>query len=107
MPALTAEQTDALAVLAEQETALLTAIAEEAHVSRDDLRWYPVGGDKPRSIVIKKRGANSGAVVKTISRTNNPEAWASWEPVLAQWLAIRANNGRKRVKHENLPVGKI
>ena len=98
-----AEQTSLLAT----EKSLLTGIANEAHVSDwQKLRWFPVGGDTPRSIVVQTRGANKRTVC-TISRTNNPEAWETWKPVLTEWLAERARTNKKRVNHDKLQTGKI
>lgn len=98
-----AEQTTPLAI----EKTLLTGIANEAHVSDwQKLRWFPVGGDAPRSIVVVTRGKDSEQVC-TISRTNNPEAWQTWQPVLAEWLAERARTNRKRVDHNKLQTGKL
>ena len=89
------------------ERGLLTEIANEAHVKDwHDLRWFAVGGDKPRSIVVKTRGANS-RTVKTISANNNPDAWESWKPVLNEWLAERARTNKRRVSHKNLKTGKL
>lgn len=88
------------------ENKLLAEVAREANIANtDDLRWFHVGGESPRSIVIKTRGANS-RTVKTISANNDLQAWRSWEPVLAELLAIR-KQGSKRVNHKKLPVGKI
>lgn len=87
-----------------RETQLLTEIASEAHIGDwKDLRWFAVGSP-PRSIVIVKRGKYP-LTVCTISKTNNPDAWESWKPVLAEWLVERANS--KRVNHSKLKTGKI
>lgn len=89
------------------EKNLLAEIANEAHVTAfGDLRWFAVGGDSPRSIVVKTRGANS-YTVKTISANNNPEAWESWKPVLDEWLAERARTNKGRVSHKKLKTGKL
>lgn len=86
---------------------LLTDIAKEAHVgSWEDLRWYHVGGNKPRSIVVLKRGANK-ELVKTISANNNPDGWESWQPVLAELLAEKRKHGKKRMSHKKLQTGKL
>lgn len=89
------------------EKTLLAEIANEAHVTEfGELRWFAVGGDNPRSIVVKTRGANS-RTVKTISANNNPEAWESWQPVLGEWLAERVRTNKRRVNHKNLKTGKL
>ena len=84
---------------------LLTEIANEAKTDWKGLRWYHVGGNTPRSIVVLTRGKNP-RTVKTISQTNNPQAWQSWQPVLADLLARRAN-GSKRVNHAELESGRM
>ena len=92
----------------QQEQTLLAEIANEAHVdSWQDLRWFAVGGDKPRSIVIVKRGSKPVQTVKTISSTNNPVAWESWKPVLTELLAERGRTNKRRVSHDVLPTGKM
>jgi len=88
------------------EKKLLTEIANEANVTDwRGLRWYHVGGNSPRSIVVLTRGKHP-RTVKTISQTNNPQAWQSWQPVLADLLARRAN-GSKRVNHAELESGRM
>lgn len=96
----------AMQTVADQETALLTEIANEAHVSNwKDLRWYHVGGNNPRAIIVLKRGANKERV-KTISANIDQQAWESWQPVLSDLLARRAN-GNRRVSHAELQTGKM
>jgi len=86
---------------------LLTEIANEAHVKDwHDLRWFAVGGDKPRSIVILRRGANKKSV-KTISAKLDPVAWESWKPVLADLQAERGKTNKRRVSHKKLQTGKM
>ena len=92
---------------AEIERELLTEIANEANVSDwHDLRWFAVGGDHPRSIVVVRRGKDKQTVT-TISRTNNPAAWESWKPVLAELQAERAITNKRRVSHKKLQTGKL
>jgi len=89
------------------EKNLLAEIANEAHITNTgDLRWFAVGGDNPRSIVVVRRGANKKSV-KTISEKLDPEAWASWQPVLADWKAERSKTNKKRVSHAKLQTGKM
>jgi hypothetical protein len=85
---------------------LLTEIANEAHVSWKDLRWFAVGGDKPRSIVIVRRGANKKSV-KTISEKRDPVAWESWKPVLADLKAEKQKTNKRRVSHKKLQTGRL
>lgn len=105
-------QTPVLVPVAEKKTAeveqgLLTEIANEANVSDwRDLRWFAVGGNKPRSIVVVRRG-KSKQTVTTISKTNNPTAWASWEPVLVELQTERAKTNKHRVSHDKLKTGSI
>lgn len=91
----------------QQEQTLLTEIANKAQgVSNwQDLRWFAVGGNNPRAIVIVKRGKDKTQVANI--SPSNPEAWQSWQPVLAQWLAERAQTNNRRVNHDKLPTGKI
>lgn len=92
----------------QQEEALLTEIANTAGVTGwQDLRWFAIGGENPRSVVIVKRGSKPTQTVCTISRTNNPDAWASWQPVLAQLRSERGRTNKKRVSHSTLPTGKM
>jgi len=98
---------------AEVEKKLLTEIANEAnteatynHLEWKDLRWFVVG-KVPRSIVVVRRGSKPVITVCTISKTNNPDAWDSWQPVLAEWLAERERTNGKRVNHEKLPAGRM
>ena len=92
----------------QQEQTLLAEIATTANVdSWKDLRWFAVGGDNPRSIVIVKRGSKPVQTVCTISRTNNAQAWESWKEVLAQLQTERGRTNKKRVDHSTLPTGKI
>lgn len=101
VPALQTPQT-----VEEVAEELLTEIANEANITDwKGLRWYHVGGNTPRSIVVLTRGKNP-RTVKTISQTNNPQAWQSWQPVLADLLARRAN-GSKRVNHAELESGRM
>jgi len=101
LPALQTPQT-----ASQKEAELLTEIANEANVTDwRGLRWYHVGGNSPRSIVVLTRGKHP-RTVKTISQTNNPQAWESWKPVLADLLARRAN-GSKRVNHSELESGRM
>ncbi len=97
LPALQTPQT--------AERKLLTEIANEVQTDWKKLRWSHVGGNNPRSIVVTTRGKKRHTV-KTISRTNNPQAWQSWQPVLADLLARRAN-GSKRVNHAELESGRM
>lgn len=99
---------------AEVERQLLTEIAQEANAQSigwhevldwQDLRWFVVG-KVPRSIVIVKRGSKPVQTVCTISKSK-PEAWASWQPVLTEWLAERERTNGKRVNHEKMPVGNL
>jgi len=91
----------------EVERQLLTEIANKANTdSWKDLRWFVVG-KVPRSIVVVKRGGKPVQTVATISKTNNPVAWESWQPVLAEWLAERERTNGKRVSHEKIPVGNL
>lgn len=91
----------------EIEKSLLTEIANDAHVSNwRDLRWYAVG-NPPRSIVVVKRGSKPVQTVCTISKTHNPEAWQTWQPVLAEWQAEKSKTNGKRVSHDKLKTGKI
>lgn len=86
------------------EKTLLTEIAKEAHVSDwTGLRWFHIGGDKPRAIIVLTRGKNP-VRVKTISANKTPELWESWKPVLAEWKAERAKTN-KRVNHGKLKTG--
>ena len=86
------------------EKALLTEIAQEAHVSNwNDLRWFVVG-NPPRSIVVVRRGKHPKQVL-SISKTNNADVWETWQPVLKEWLAMRTNG--KRVDHGKLQTGEI
>ena len=92
---------------AEVEKYLLSQIANEANTdSWKDLRWFVVG-KVPRSIVVVKRGGKPVQTVATISRTNNPDAWSSWQPVLAEWLAERERTNGKRISHDKLEKGRI
>ena len=85
----------------EVERQLLTQIATEANTeSWKDLRWYVIGGNTPRAIIVCKRGKKPERV-QTISKGTNPEAWTRWQPVLAEWLSERDKTG-KRVNHEKL-----
>jgi len=105
LPELTpiAEQTKP----AEVERKLLTEIANEANTANwKDLRWFVVG-KVPRSIVVVKRGGKPVQTVATISKTNNPEAWDSWQPVLTEWLAERERTNGKRVSHEKFTTGNM
>lgn len=89
------------------ERGLLTEIANEAHVKDwHDLRWFAVGGDNPRAIIVLKRGANKKRV-KTISANIDPEAWASWQPVLADLKAQRQRTNKRRISHKDLKTGKM
>lgn len=91
----------------EQERELLTEIANEASVSDwHDLRWFHVGGNKPRAIIVCKRGKSPDRV-KTISANKTPEAWKSWQPVLEELLTEKKKNGKKRMSHKKLQTGKI
>ena len=86
---------------------MLTEIANEAHVSDwQDLRWFAVGGDNPRSIVVLRRGANKKSV-KTISAKLDPVAWESWKPVLADLQTERGKTNKRRVSHKKLQTGKL
>lgn len=92
---------------AEIEKSLLTEIANEAHVSDwKDLRWFVVG-KTPRSIVVVRRGTKPVQTVCTISKTNNPEAWQTWQPVLVDWRAEKERTNGKRVNHDKLQTGKL
>ncbi len=84
---------------------LLTEIANEANTDWKGLRWYHVGGNNPRAVIVLKRGANKERV-KTISANIDMQAWQSWQPVLADLLARRAN-GSKRVNHAELESGRM
>lgn len=89
------------------EKGLLTSIANEARVKDwHDLRWFAVGGDKPRAIIVMKRGANKQRV-KTISANIDPDAWESWKPVLADLKAQRQKTNKRRISHKNLQTGKM
>lgn len=89
------------------EKTLLTELANEAHVSDwQNLRWFAVGGDKPRAIIVMTRGANKHRVA-TISANKTPDAWESWKPVLDEWLAERARTNKGRVSHKKLKTGKL
>lgn len=89
------------------EKGLLTDIANEAHVSDwKDLRWYHIGGVKPRAIIVCKRGKNPDRV-KTISANIDPAAWESWKPVLTDLLAQKAKTNKSRMSHKNLQTGKM
>lgn len=89
------------------ERGLLAEIANEAHIKDwHDLRWFAVGGDKPRAIIVMKRGANKKRV-KTISANLDPEAWESWQPVLADLKAQRQKTNKRRVSHKDLKTGKM
>jgi hypothetical protein len=89
------------------ERNLLAGIANEAHVGDwHDLRWFAIGGDNPRAIIVLKRGAN-GKRVKTISANLDPTAWESWKPVLADLQAERGKTNKRRVSHKKLQTGKI
>lgn len=97
----------------EVERQLLTEIANREneaatynYLEWKDLRWFVVG-KVPRSIVVVRRGAKPVITVCTISKTNNPIAWESWQPVLAEWLAERERTNGKRVSHEKIPVGHL
>ena len=84
---------------------MLTDIANEAHVGDwKDLRWFAVGGDNPRSIVVMRKGSKKS--VKTISR-RDPDAWESWKPVLADLQAERRKTNKRRVFHKKLQTGKL
>ena len=86
---------------------LLTKIANEAHVKDwHDLRWFAVGGDKPRAIIVMRRGANKERI-KTISANIDPEAWDSWQPVLAELKAERNKANKRRISHKKLQTGKM
>jgi hypothetical protein len=86
---------------------LLTEIANEAHVKDwHDLRWFAVGGDNPRAIVILRRGANKKSV-KTISAKLDPAAWESWKPVLADLKAEKQKTNKRRVSHKKLKTGRM
>jgi hypothetical protein len=92
----------------QQEQTLLIEVANDAHIgSWKDLRWFAVGGDKPRSIVIVKRGSKPVQTVLTISKTHNPEAWESWQPVLMELRAEKTRTNGKRVSHEKLSIGRL
>jgi len=67
------------------------------------LRWFCVG-NPVRAIVIVTRGKQTKQV-KTISKTNTPEAWESWQPVLAEWRNERKTN--KRTNHEKFGKGEM
>lgn len=102
-----AEKANKVQTPQQQERVLLTEVANEAHVdSWKDLRWFAVGGENPRSIVIVKRGKKA-QTVRTISKTNNPEAWASWQPVLAELQTEKKRTNGKRVNHEKLQTGRM
>lgn len=101
---------------AQTETRLLTQIAGEynTHVSAAqtpangsltwaDLRWWIIGSP-PRAVAIVTRG-KIATQVKTVSKTNTPDLWESWQPVIREWLAERANG--KRQNHDKLTAGKI
>jgi len=105
----------------QEEKRLLTSIAAEynasvstisADVSFDALRWFPIGDpNSPRAIAVVKRGkpANgkkSPDLVKTISKTNTPDLWESWLPVLAEWQDERKRTN-KRTDHNKLTKGKL
>ncbi len=110
LPELTpiAEKANEVQTPQQKEQTLLTEVANEAHVnSWQDLRWFAVGGKSPRSIVIVKRGGKPVQTVRTISKTHNPEAWESWQPVLSEWLAERERTNGKRVSHEKISVGSL
>jgi len=89
------------------ERNLLAGIANEAHVGTwQDLRWFAVGGDNPRAIIVMRRGANKQRV-KTISANLDPDAWESWKPVLADLQAERGKTNKRRVSHKKLQTGKL
>lgn len=70
------------------------------------MRWFAIGGDKPRSIVVVTRGKKA-QTVKTISKTNNPELWLSWQPVLVELKARKEQTNKKRINHDILPIGEM
>lgn len=90
-----------------KERELLTEIANEAHVQDwHELRWFAIGGDKPRAIIVLTRGKKKRRV-KTISANIDPVAWESWQPVLAEWKFERAKTNKKRVSHKKLKTGRL
>ena len=68
----------------------------------DKLRWQ-IPNSKTVTILWRK-GRKTFA---TISPTCNAEFWPSWEPIVREWLAERAANGRKRIDHAKFASGKV
>jgi hypothetical protein len=68
------------------------------------LKWFAVGGDTPRAIVVLRKGTRKS--IKTISK-RDPVAWESWQPVLAELKAKKQRTNKKRVSHKELKTGKL
>ena len=73
------------------------------HLQIANVRWWIAN---ERSVVILPRGKYRKAIA-TISPTHNAEFWPSWEPIVQAWLAERAANGKKRIKHDKFANGEM
>ena len=85
---------------------LIESIANETHEQTSKIRWFHVGGDNPRAVIVMLRGANRKRL-KTISANIDKAEWESWQPVLGELLAERKATGKRRISHKKLQTGKL
>ena len=71
------------------------------HLQVANIRWQIAN---ERAVVLLPRGGPRKAIA-TISPTCNAEFWPSWEPIVREWMAERAANGKKRIKHDKFANG--
>ena len=90
---------------ANEQMAAFVEVANKrgGHLQLANIRWQIAN---ERSVTLLPRKGERKTIA-TISPTHNAEFWPSWEPIVKEWLAERAANGKKRINHDKFANGEM